>query len=134
MTKVWRTFFFQKNQKCIYECDHGLPVDESTHCPLQGGLSCGRLAERTLLTGCELKSLIEVSSEHTPIILLSRRGSLDRKVDDLATTLDASQVCETTDVRRLSSPLFSGARSKCYPIRCFLFSDTFKHGEIQARC
>ena len=40
--------------------------------PLQGGLRFGRLAEQSPLTGYEPESLIEVSSEHTPINLLSR--------------------------------------------------------------
>ena len=52
---------------------------------LQGGLWFGRLAEQSPLTGYEPKALIEVSSEHTPVISLSRRGSLDTNVDDLAT-------------------------------------------------
>ena len=49
---------------------------------LQGGLFFGRLAEQFPFTGCEPKSLIEVSSEHTPIIIPSRRGSFDTNVDD----------------------------------------------------
>ena len=77
---------------------------------LQGGSCIGRLAEQSPLTGYEPKSLIDVSREHTPIILPSRRGSLDTNVDDLATTLDASEVCDTTDVGRLTSPLFSQER------------------------
>ena len=77
---------------------------------LQGGSCIGRLAEQSPLTGYGPKSRIEVSSEHTPIILPSRRGSLDTNVDDLATTLDASEVCDTTDVGRLTSPLFSQER------------------------
>ena len=36
---------------------------------LQGGSCFGRLADQSLLTGYEPKSLIEVSKEHTPIIL-----------------------------------------------------------------
>ena len=80
------------------------------------------------------KSLIEVSSEHTPIILPSRRGSLDTNVGDLATTLDASEVYDTTDVGRLTAPLFSQEREvNATPFSVCLFSDTFKHGEIQAR-
>ena len=51
-------------------------------------------------------------SEHTPVISLSRRGSLDTNVDDLATTLDASEVCDRTDVGRLTSPLFSQERGE----------------------
>ena len=45
-----------------------------------------RLAEQSLLTGCEPKSLIEVSSEHTPINLPSRKGSIGTNLDNLATT------------------------------------------------
>ena len=58
---------------------------------VQGGLCFGRLAEQSPLTSYEPKSLIEVTREHTPIILPERRGSLDTNVDDLATTLDASE-------------------------------------------
>ena len=75
--------------------------------PPQGGSCFGRLSEQSPLTGCEPKSLIEVSSEHTPIVLLSRSCSLDTNADDLATTLDASDI---SDVRRLTSPLFSQER------------------------
>ena len=54
--------------------------------------------------------------------------SLDTNLDDLATTVDASEMLDTTDEGRLTSPLFSGARSKCYPAQCFWFSGTFKRG------
>ena len=77
---------------------------------LHGGLCFGRLAEQCPLAGHEPKSLIKVSSEHTPIILLSRRGSLDTNVDDLATAVDASETHDTTDAGRLTSPLFSQVR------------------------
>ena len=77
---------------------------------VQGGLCFGRLAEQSPLTDVEPKSLTEVSSEHTPINLPSRKGSLDTNLDDLATTLDASEVYDTTDVGRLTSPLFSQER------------------------
>ena len=50
---------------------------------LQGGLCLGRLGEQSLLTCSEPKSLIEVSSEHTPMILPSRGDSLDTNLDDL---------------------------------------------------
>ena len=89
-----------------------------------------RLAEQFPLTGCEPKSLIEVSSEHTPITIPSRRGSLLT----IATTLDASEVCDNRRGTLDFTTVFSGARSKCYLVWCLLFSDTFKHGEIQARC
>ena len=77
---------------------------------LRGGLCFGRMAEQSPLTGYWPKSLIEVSSEHTPIVLPSTRGSLDTNVDDLATTLDASEFHDTTDVGRLTSSLFSQER------------------------
>ena len=65
---------------------------------LQGGFCFGRLAD-PLLTGCEPQSLIEV-------------------------TLDASEVCDATDVGRWTSLLFSGARRKCYSFRGLLFRHT----------
>ena len=82
----------------------------STTAPPQGGLLFGRLAEQSPLTGCEPKSLIEVSSEHTPINLPSRKGSLDTNLDDLATTVDASEMIDTIEVGQLTSPLFSQDR------------------------
>ena len=109
---------------------------------LQGGLCFGRVAEQSLLAGYEPKSLIEVSSEHTPINLPSSKGSPDTNLDDLATSVDASVKHDTTDVGRVGfTTVFSGARSKCCPIiqawrdpgGTFLFSDhVFKRGEIQA--
>ena len=65
-------------------------MSPSTATP-QGGLCFSRLAEQSPLTGDEPKSLVEVSSEYTPIVLPSRRCSLDTNADDLATTLDASE-------------------------------------------
>ena len=60
----------------------------------------------TPLANYESKSLIEVSSEHTPINRLSRKGSLNTNLDDLATTMDASEIINTTDVGQFTSPLF----------------------------
>ena len=91
-----------------------------------------RRTEQSPLTGYDPKSLIEVSSEHTPINLYSRKESLDTNLDDLATTVDAPEIYDATDVGRLTSPFFSGARSKCHPIQCYLFSDTFKRAETHA--
>ena len=82
-----------------------LSFDVST-ATLHGGLCFGWLAEKLPLTGYEPKPLIEVSSEHTPINLPSKKGILDTNLDDLATTVDASEVYDTTDVGRLLSPLF----------------------------
>ena len=74
---------------------------------LQRVLCFGRLSEKSiLLTVYEPKSLIEISSEHTPIDLPSRKGSLDTNLDDLATTVDASDVHDTTEMGQLTSPLF----------------------------
>ena len=57
----------------------------------------------------------------------------DTNVDDLATTLDASEVCDTTDVERLTSPLFPQEREvSAIPFGVSFFSDTLKSGEIQA--
>ena len=81
---------------------------------LQRGLRFSRLAEQSPLS----KSLIEVSSGHTPINLPSKWSSLDTNLDDLA-TVDFTTV-------------LSGARSKCYPIHGFQFSGTFKRGETHA--
>ena len=61
-------------------------------------------AEQSPLAGYEPRSLIEDSSEHTPINLPSRNGIVDTNLDDLATTVDASEMIDTTDVGRLTSP------------------------------
>ena len=84
------------------------------HCATpQGGLFFGRVAEQSPLTGYEPKTLIEVNSEHTPINLHSRKSSLDTDVNDLATTLDVSEMIDTTDVVVDSTAVFSGMRRKC---------------------
>ena len=77
---------------------------------LQGRLLFGPLAEQFPLTDCEPKSLIDVSSEHTPINLHSRKGSLDTNLDELATTVDASEIYDATDVGQFASPLFPRGR------------------------
>ena len=73
---------------------------------LQGGLCFQRLAEQSPLAGYEPKSLVEVSSGHAPMNLLSRIGSLDPNLEDLASTADASEIHDVRDVGRLLSPLF----------------------------
>ena len=41
---------------------------------------------------------------------------------------------DKTDVGRLTpTTFFSGARSKCFPYKCFSFSGTFKRGETHGR-
>ena len=85
----------------------------------------------THLTEYEPKPLIEISSEHTPTNLFWRKGSLDKSFDYHATTVDAPEVNDTTDVGRLISP-FHWVRWKFFPIQCFLFQLKLKTGEIQA--
>ena len=108
------------------------PSTSPSAATLQGGSCFGRLAEQSPPAGHEPKSLIEVSCEHTLINLPSGKDSLDQKLDDLSTTVDASEVYDRSDMGRLTSPLFSGARSECYPTQCFWLSDTFKRGETHA--
>ena len=76
----------------------------------QGGLFFGRMAEQSRLTGDEPKTLIEVSSEHIPINLPSRKDSFVTDLNHLATTVDASAMIDTTEVGQLTSPLFSQER------------------------
>ena len=71
------------------------------------------------LTGYEPKSLIEVSSERTPINIPSRTGSLDA----LATTVDASEIVDTTEVGQLTSPLFSQERE--------VSANPFRHSGVE---
>ena len=56
-----------------------------------GGLLFGYLAESTPLTGCEPKTCIDVSSEHTPINHPSRRDSFNIENNDRTTTVAASE-------------------------------------------
>ena len=89
----------------------------------QGGLFCGRLAEQSPPTGCEPKSLIEVSSE---------KDSFDTDLNDLAPTVDASEIIDTIGVGQLTSPLFSLERKvSANPFSAF-GSQTFKRGETHA--
>ena len=69
---------------------HPLPL-----CNAKSVMLCpfGRTAS---LTDSEPKTLIEVS-EHTPINLLSRKGSFDSDLNDPATTVDASETIDTTE-------------------------------------
>ena len=82
------------------------PSTSPSSVPPQGGCCFRRLLEQSSLT-MEGPSLSPKSPKQTPTVLLSRRGSLDTDADDLATTLYASDVCDMTDVGRLTSPSFS---------------------------
>ena len=93
----------------------------SIHCHSARRLCVGRLAEQSPLTGYEPKSLLEVSSENTPINLPSGQDRLDTNLDDLATSVDASEVYDTTAVGRLTSPLFSQGREVSAHHSVFLF-------------
>ena len=77
--------------------------------PQEGLLFC-RLTEQSPLTACEPKSLIEVSSEYTPISYPSRKNSLDTDFNDLATTVAASERIDTADLVQLTSPLSTQER------------------------
>ena len=84
-------------------CAHPLPLCKE-------GRALADWLNNLFFTSYEPKSLIEVSSEHTQIFLPSRRGSLDTNLDDFATTVDASEVYDISDVGRLTSPLSSQER------------------------
>ena len=62
------------------------------------------MAEQSPLTGCEPNSLIEISSEYTPINFLSRRNSFTTDLNDVPTAW-ASDVAEIHDERQLPSSL-----------------------------
>ena len=66
----------------------------------------GRFAEQSPLTGYEPTAPCEVSSEATPVMLPSRRCSLESTCNDLATTIDVSEAGERSDLGRLASPLW----------------------------
>ena len=79
---------------------------------------------RTILfTGDELNAPIEVSSDATPVVLPSRRCSLELTADDLATALDASEAGDRSDVGRLASPLFPQERE----VSANTFGASFSH-------
>ena len=88
--------------------DTGMSMNPSTT-PL-GGLLFDRMAEQTRLKGDEPKSLIEVSGEHTPIYVPSRKNSFNTDFNDLTTTVAASEITNAMEVGLLASPLFSQER------------------------
>ena len=68
------------------------------------------MAEQSLLTGFKEKSLIEVSSEHTPINFPLRKNRFNTDLNDLTTTVTASGIAESTEARQFTSPLFTQER------------------------
>ena len=70
----------------------------------------GQFAEPSPLTGYEPNAPIEASSEATPMVLDSRRCSLESTCDDFATTLDAFEAGDRSDVGRLPSSLLQQER------------------------
>ena len=72
--------------------------------------SLAEIARQSPHTGYEPKSLIEVSSEHTPIKFPSRKASFNTDSNDLATTVAAPEITDTIEVGQLTSPLFSQER------------------------
>ena len=79
-------------------------------------------------------SLSSKSAANTLRSSYLREEAVSTRKLTIATTLDASEVCDNRRGTLDFTTVFSRARSKCYLVRCLLFSDTFKHGEIQARC
>ena len=112
------------------------PLLHPSVCPstatLQGGLCFGRLAEQSPLTGYEPKSFIEVSNEHTPINLPSRGQSRHGPWRSRHHCRCVWSLRHKRNGTVDFTTVFSGARSKFCSIQCFLFSDSFKRGEIQA--
>ena len=113
LTHFFHTFLHTFSDFCawlVYFSLTGISSISPSIATLQGGSRFGRLAEQSPLSFCEPKCLIWVTCEHSPIHLPSRKGSHDTNLDDLATTVDAPEICDITDVGRLTSPLFSQER------------------------
>ena len=89
------------------------PTLPTTSTP-QTGLLFGRLAEQSPLTGFLAQSSVEVSStETTPIVLLSRKGSIGSTYnsgDDRATILAASEAGQRSVLGMLASATVSQQR------------------------
>ena len=87
------------------------PSNRTNTCSPPTGLWFGRFAEQSPLTGYEANAPVEMSSTGaTPIILLSRKGSIGstcNSVDDLASTPAVSETSERVDLGMLASPLLS---------------------------
>ena len=66
-------------------------LNQAQPAPIHGGGSWfGRVAEQSHLTGYEPNSLIESSSEHRPINFPSGKNSLNTDINDVTTTVAAS--------------------------------------------
>ena len=85
-----------------------LETESGTNC---ADPRCGswfrRVAEQSPLTGYEPNSLIEVSSEYTPINVPSTRNSFNTDLGSVPTTIAASDVTDFHDERQLTSILFT---------------------------
>ena len=88
----------------------------------RGGPLFGRMAEQSRLTSYEPKNLVEVSSEHTPIDFFSTKNSFSTGVNDLTTTVAASDIAETIKAEPLISPLYTQEREVSANLRCLKFS------------
>ena len=75
----------------------------------RGGSLLVLMPAQNLLAG-EPDNLIEISSVHTPINLVSRRRSSGTDLNDVPTTVAASDVTEIHDERQLTSPLSTQER------------------------
>ena len=67
----------------------------------------GCTVEQNPLTGSEPSSLIEISSEYTPINFHSRRNNCNADLNSVPTTIAASAVADFHGERQLTSPLFT---------------------------
>ena len=74
--------------------------------PPRGGMLFGSLVEQRPLASHEPRICTEVSIEHTPINLSSRRNSFNTDYNDLTTTIASSETTDTKEVGQLTSPLF----------------------------
>ena len=87
----------------------GLETQSGMHCHDPGGGAWfGRMAEQSPLTSSEPNSLIEISSQNTPIIFPSRRNRFHTDFNDVP-TIEASGDADTLDAG-VTSPLFTQER------------------------
>ena len=84
--------------------------DVSIHCHSASRVLLWPTGLNNPVTQVMSPNLSSKSAANTPINVPSRKGSLDTNLDDLATAVDASEIHDTTDVGRLTSPLFSQER------------------------
>ena len=100
---------------CVVCCVCGVLLCSPTHthqCLCVFGSWFGRTAEQSPLTGCEPSSLIDISSEYTPINFLSRKNSYGTDLNDVPTT------AATSDVAGIHDAVYTGERSNFESLKC----------------